>query len=103
VTRQDTPFRRSPSEHRRIVSAAQSRVLNAHDIHCGIAPQQTAQDVIVEVLVEGEPNHLALSDRLARRASRRDRIPSGPDRRSFSVRTVARCFARAARYAATSD
>ena len=64
MAHEHAPFPRGPSEYRRVVRAPQARVLNAHDIQGGMAPQQAAQDVVVEVLVEGEADPLRLSDGL---------------------------------------
>lgn len=47
----DPVFTRCPFENRRVVSAGQTGILNAHDIEVGEAPKKTTDDVGVEVLV----------------------------------------------------
>ena len=37
---------RGPRQHRRVVRAAQAGVLNSHQVECGVATQQAAEDVV---------------------------------------------------------
>jgi hypothetical protein len=48
---QNAAFSRRPFEHFRVSFADESRILHTHDVQIVSAPQQPAQDAIVEILI----------------------------------------------------
>jgi hypothetical protein len=63
-----------PAQDGLVVGGRQADVLNADDVQVGPAPDEAADDVVVEVLVGQQPQHGA-QRRPAWRASRRSRMP----------------------------
>jgi hypothetical protein len=57
VSQHDPAFTRCPFEDRRVVSAGQTNILNAHDVEVGETPKKTTYDVGVEVLVRCKAKH----------------------------------------------
>jgi hypothetical protein len=58
VVRQENPtLLRAPIQHRGVIRPGQVRVLNPHNIKIRLPPEQPADDVVVEVLISGEPEH----------------------------------------------
>src|ERR1019366_2156255 len=65
MAHEDALLRSRPSEHGRVSLPRQASVLNAHYVKGRVPPEQAAQDVVVEILVEGKRGHLAFLARLA--------------------------------------
>jgi hypothetical protein len=50
-----------PGEHVRIVCSREANILDTNNIEIGELAQQTAQDIVVEVLVGNKAQHYAAS------------------------------------------
>ena len=82
-------------QHRRIVCTGKADVLNSDQIDAGFPESHAANNVVVEVLVGEQSDHV--ESRPAWRAIRRARIPVGSKSRSFARLTSAAVCSRARR------
>jgi hypothetical protein len=60
IVRQENPtLLRAPLQHGGVIRPGQVDVLNPHNIEIRLPPEQPADDVIVEVLIRREPEHVS--------------------------------------------
>ena len=62
VRKQNSIVLCSPFENHRIIGAGQPHILHAGDINGWISPQQSAQDIVVEVLISQQGSMSATLD-----------------------------------------
>jgi len=71
---------RGPRKKRLVVKSCQAGILRADDVDAGISAEQSAKDIVIEILVR-EP----AQDYPCQRASNRSRTPSGAHFDSFDA------------------
>ncbi len=59
MAHQDPLVFSTPSQNSRIVKSGQPSILDPHNIKARVLPEQSTQNIIIEVLVDGQGNHLA--------------------------------------------
>ena len=70
-----------------VACTGKADILNADNIDVRPATEQTANDIVIEVLVSGQEQHSAYYSPTAWRARRRSRMPIGSNLASFCSRT----------------
>ena len=96
VCEQDAPLIGCPLKHIRIACSSYLRILNANQVQFGLAAQQTAYDVVVQIFVRSKCDH-GTALLAACRASSRARTPAGSKHCSFCCLVFSACCRRLAR------